>query len=391
MTMKIEKEHIDHIRDTFAALSSKEELLELLNYANKLIYGDKANAFELKQLTFYANPSLSTKRYRTFTIKKKSGEDRTIHAPVNGLKSILRALNLVLQCISEPHEAATGFIPERSIVDNAKKHVGFNYVYNIDLKDFFHSFDRNRVKMGFIYPPFNLNGCNEPLAFTLASLCTHPIRIDDKEVTVLPQGSPTSPTITNFLCQKLDRRLNGFAKRFGVNYTRYADDITFSSNHNVYHQEEFQKELIRRIEEDQKLKINAKKTRLQKANFRQEATGLIVNDKVNVRKRYVKQIRMWLYYWEKYGYAHAELLFRKDYTQDKGHVKDGNAGMVNVIDGKLQFLKMVKGPEDATYMQLNKRFDKLLGKKDRISLIIKEWETNGIEKAIELYLNKEHQ
>src|SRR5690606_27764009 len=118
--------------------------------------------------------------------------------------------------------------------------------------------------------------------------------------TVLPQGSPTSPILTNMLCRKLDRRLTGLAKRYNLTYTRYADDITFSSSHNIYNDEVFDKELKRIIEEDQNLVINPKKTRLQKAGYRQEATGLIVNDKVNVRKRYVKQIRMWLYYWEKY-------------------------------------------------------------------------------------------
>lgn len=67
--------------------------------------------------------------------------------------------------------------------------------------------------------------------------------------------------------------------------------------------------------------INTEKTRLQKSCYRQEATGLIVNDKVNVRRRYVKQIRMWLYYWEKYGYEKAEQIFKRDYIADKGHVK----------------------------------------------------------------------
>ena len=153
--------------------------------------------------------------------------------------------------------------------------------------------------MGFMYEPFNLNGKKEPLAFLLASLCTHPFEIDGEVKTVLPQGSPTSPTLTNILCRKLDRRLTGLAYRFGATYTRYADDITFSSPHNIYTDEAFNKELKRIIEEDQKLVINPKKTRLQKAGYRQEATGLIVNEKVNVRRRYVKQIRMWLYYWEK--------------------------------------------------------------------------------------------
>ncbi len=357
--MKIEQAHIDQIRKQFAELQSKKDLIMLLSQAKHMLYGEKCKPVQLKSLTYYANPTLCKKRYQTFTIKKKSGTDRTIHAPVKGLKSILRSLNFVLQCMYEPHKAAIGFVLEKSIVDNAKKHVGQHYVLNIDLKDFFHTFDRNRVKMAFMYEPFNLNGDKEPLAFLLASLCTHPIEVDGEVKTVLPQGSPTSPTLTNILCKKLDRRLTGLAKRFGATYTRYADDITFSSPHNVYTDEEFNKELKRIIEEDQKLTINPKKTRLQKAGYRQEATGLIVNDKVNVRRRYVKEIRMWLYYWEKYGYEKAEQIFKRDYMADKGHVKNLNAHLVNVLDGKLEFLKMVKGMEDGTYKGLKKRFEKL--------------------------------
>lgn len=383
--MKIEQAHIDQIRKEFAELQSKEELVKLLSDAKNMLYGEECKPFELKSLTYYANPTLCKKRYQTFTIKKKSGADRTIHAPVKGLKSILRSLNFVLQCVYEPHAAATGFVLEKSIVDNAKKHVGHHYVLNMDLQDFFHTFDRNRVKMGFMYEPFNLNGDKEPLAFLLASLCTHPFEVDGEEKTVLPQGSPTSPTLTNILCKKLDRRLTGLANRFGATYTRYADDITFSSPHNIYTDEEFNKELKRIIEEDQKLVINPKKTRLQKAGYRQEVTGLIVNDKVNVHRRYVKQIRMWLYLWEKWGYEVAQQKFLNDYIADKGHVKNINAQLVNVLDGKLEFLKMVKGAEDGTYKGLKERFDILVGFTDPINKVLNAWQTEGIDQAMSIY------
>jgi len=383
--MKIEKEHIDLIRKKFAAMRTKEELVSLLNEAKNLLYGKECTPFQLKSLTYYANPEVSKKRYTKFSVKKKSGGERIINAPVSGLKSLLRALNFVLQCIYEPHIAATGFVLDKSIVDNAKLHAGNHHVYNIDLKDFFHSFDRNRVKMGFVFEPFNLSGDREPLAFLLASLCTHPFEINGEIKTVLPQGSPTSPTITNILCKKLDRRLTGLANRFGLKYSRYADDITFSSPHNIYTDEEFLKELNRIIEEGQKLVINPDKTRLQKTAFRQEVTGLIVNEKVNVRKRYVKQIRMWLYYWEKYGYEKAQQIFKRDYITDKAHVKKGEPNLINVLDGKLEFLKMVKGFENSTYKTLKKRFDKLIGFRSPLITIMDIWENEGIDKAMNVF------
>ncbi len=384
--MKIEQEHIDKIRTNFSEIESKKDLVDLLNMVKLMLYGEdvKTNPIRLGSLLYYANPNLCKKRYNTFNVKKKSGENRIIHAPVKGLKSILRVLNFVLHCINTPHKAATGFVPNKSIVDNAKKHVGTRYVFNIDLKDFFHSFDRNRVKLGFMYEPFGLNEDREPLAFLLASLCTHPFEVDGEIKTVLPQGSPTSPTLTNILCRKLDRRLTGLANRFGATYTRYADDITFSSPHNIYTKDEFQKELTRIIE-DQGFSIQDKKTRLQKAAYRQEVTGLIVNDKVNVHRRYIKQIRMWLYYWERYGHEKAEQIFMSDYLKDKGYIKNINANFVNVIDGKLEFLKMVKGEGDGTYRRLKGRFDKLSGAMSPLGEILDIWENEGIEKAMEFF------
>ena len=403
--MKIEQQHIDQIRQKFASMQNKEELVSLLSEAKNILYGKECKPFELKSLTYYANPDLCKKRYTKFTVKKKSGGERTINAPVSGLKSILRSLNFILQSVFEPHNAATGFVLNKSIVDNAMVHVGNHHVYNLDLKDFFHSFDRNRVKMGFIYEPFNLNDEREPLAFLLASLCTHPFEVNGEIKNVLPQGSPTSPTITNILCKKLDRRLTGLANRFGAKYTRYADDITFSSPHNIYTDEDFKKELERIITEDNLLKvngkqiaigpqlnINTKKTRLQKSAHRQEVTGLIVNNKVNVKQRYVKQIRMWLYYWEKYGYEKAQQIFTKDYITDKGHVKKGKPNLVNVLDGKLEFLKMVKGVEHSTYKTVKKRFDKLTETKEKIqtekvdlNAVIDTILNKGLEQGIQLF------
>lgn len=383
--MKLDQQHIDHIKTKFKGLKSKEQLLTILNEVNHILYGKECTLLLLKRLSYYSNPKLSKKRYTSFTIAKKSGGKRTIHAPVNGLKHILKPLKTILNVVAEPHFKATGFVPGKSIVDNAKQHVGNHYVYNMDIQDFFHSFDRNQVKLGFMRAPFNLRGEMEPVAFLLASLCTHPFEIDGQEKTVLPQGAPTSPTITNILCVNLDRRLHGLAKRFNITYSRYADDITFSSQTNVFKNEEFLKELHRIITEDQKLVINENKTRLQQAGYRQEVTGLTVNSKVNVNTRYIKQLRMWLYYWETYGYAKAETIFKKDYVADKGHVKKGTPSFENVLMGKLEYLKMVKGEQDGTYKKLRQRFIELQQHDSEIEKILKLWERDGIDRAIELY------
>lgn len=468
--MKLEQVHIDQIRTAFEKMQSREDLLHVLNEAKPLVYGDKAVPFELKQLTWYANPKLGRKRYAEFKIKKKSGAERCIHAPIKGLKSLQKTLSFVLQCVYEPHNAAMGFVRDRSIVDNAKLHVGSRYVYNIDLKDFFPSVDQARVWKCFQLKPFNLNKessiepqymkwedfkkehliteelgtflrgkgrmfTNTPygtlyvannfdkekdkyillnrnslntkvgkslegtlwlvnkipdtsrldVANIIASLCCTEMEVERKNETgewekvkrnVLPQGAPTSPLITNIVCQRLDYLLTGVAKRFGLKYSRYADDITFSSMHNVYQPEsEFLKELYRIIV-GQNFHIKESKTRLQKDGYRKEVTGLLVNVKVNVQQRYIKQLRMWLYYWERYGYERASGFFLQQYIADKGYVKNGKPDMANVISGKLDYLKMVRGEDNELYLKLKSRFDKQTGKNSSTT------ESISLEKSI---------
>lgn len=388
--MKVEQQHIDQIRQDFLAIASKEDLVLLLTKAKRLFYDkEEISPVRLRSLNYYANPKFTKKRYKTFRVKKKSGGERIINAPVKGLKGILRPLNFVLQCVAEPHQAATGFVMGKSIVDNARAHVNQHYVFNTDLKDFFHSFDRNRVKMGLWYHYFKMDKAKEPIAFLIAALVTHPFEIDGETRVALPQGSPCSPTLTNILCKQLDRRLAGLAKRFGAVYTRYADDITFSCSRNIFNQKEFQDELKRIIEEDQQLEINEKKTRLQKNGYRKEVTGLVVNDKVNVRRRYIKDLRKWLYLWGRYGYKKAEEKFLSDYMGGKGHVKKDTPNMVFVLDGKLEYLKMVKGVNNRTYFKLKNRFEKLITKEDTLSEVLDIWESEGIEKAMGFFYKKD--
>lgn len=208
---------------------------------------------------------------------------------------------------------------------------------------------------------------------------------------VLPQGAPTSPVITNIVCQRLDYRLSATARRFGLKYSRYADDITFSSMHNVYQPgSEFLTEL-HRIIKDQKFHINESKTRLQKEGYRQEVTGLVVNEKANVQQRYIKQLRMWLYYWERYGYEKAFGFFLNQYLANKIDKTISNTEMANVIFGKLEYLKMVKGEKNEVYRTLLDRFRSISGKiilnkeDDHLVKTLDLLIAKGIDKAMEYY------
>ena len=396
--MKLLDEHIQSIGKDFASMQTKEDFLNLLNSVKRIVYGENCIPFEARQFNYHINPKLNSQRYRQYHVRKKSGGERTICAPCNGLKAIQKCLNVVFQALYTPHINTYGFVPDKSIVGNAKNHVGSIYIYNIDMKDFFPSIDQARIWGRLRYPPFNLNTENDriKIANMIASLCCHEMEVERLNESgswetvmkrVLPQGAPTSPVLTNIICERLDYLLTGVAKRFGLRYSRYADDITFSSMHNVYQKDsEFIKELERIIKE-QGFVIKPSKTRLQKTGYRQEVTGLIVSDRVNVQKRYVKQLRKWLYYWETYGYDQAYAYFFPKYLEDKGHVKTGTPTMENVLAGKLEFLKMVKGSENSTYLKLKERFERLVSKtkSNFVTAILDVWEKDGIEKAMEFY------
>lgn len=397
--MLLPEEQISIVRANFKNMNSLHDLVELINIVNGMLYPGYANLkpVKLKSITYYSNPKLASKSYSVFDVPKKTGGKRQIHAPVNGLKHIQQTLAVILQCIFEPHPAAKGFVAGKAITDNAKPHIGKNYVFNIDLKDFFPSVDKPRFWKRLQYPPFNLNKETGRLeiANRLAGLCFTEMdverNIDNQwqivNLDVLPQGAPTSPVITNIIAERLDKRLSGLAKRFGCTYTRYADDITFSSMHNVYQPDgDFRKEL-KRIVDSQSFVINQKKTRLQKNEHRQEVTGITVNEKLNVNRRYIKQLRHWLYFWEKYGEEKANDLFIKAYSADKGHVNQEEPAMRQVIDGKLLYLKMVKGEDDTTYLKLKNRFEALKDGTRPIDInkLLNIWENKGVEAAMNYY------
>lgn len=369
--MKLDSSKTDFIYKAFHDMKSKEDFLILLNFAKKEIYGEQALPIEMRNLNYYISSGSKQNRYTKFTIKKKSGEDRIIHSPVTGLKVIQKCINLIFQSTYKANPAATGFVVGKSIVDNAKIHSGKNYVLNLDLKDFFSSIDQARVWGRLQAPPFNLNEQNGrlKLANIIACLCCHEMIVDRLDSTnrwiktvknVVPQGAPTSPALINIICQRLDYYLSAVAKRFSVNYTRYADDITFSSDHNVYQKNgDFITE-VERIIKDQNFSIKDTKTHLQKSGYRQQVTGLVVNHRPNVHGRYIKQIRHWLYAWEKHGFDYASNFFLEPYLKDKINPKTKIPDINNVLHGKLNYLKMVKGFDNPVYLKLNERFERLL-------------------------------
>ncbi|MDD6140162.1 MAG: reverse transcriptase domain-containing protein, partial [Bacteroidales bacterium] len=335
-------------------ISTAGDLATVLDEIKRNEFGKVRYGISEKMLRYFSSDSISPKRFRTFHIKKKSGGLREIKAPCRQLDVILSCVNILLKSIYEPSDAAMGFASGRSVLKNAQVHVGHHYVFNIDLKDFFPSIHQARVWKRLQLAPFNFS---IEIANILAGLCcSYDANV---KANVLPQGSPASPLLTNAICDKLDRRMKGVAKRFGLHYSRYADDMTFSSMHNVYQEEsEFRAE-IQRIITEQGFCMNERKTRLQKTGARQEVTGLTVNAKANVSRKYISDLRWILSVWEKEGYAKAYAMFYPKYKYEKGYIKKGEPVMENVIGGKLNYLRMVRGENNLAYSKLQARYDAL--------------------------------
>lgn len=330
------------------------DLANVLEKIKQQLFGSVRYSISEKMLKHFSNDKIAPKRFRMFHIRKKSGGLREIKAPCRQLDVILTCVNELLKSVYTPSEAAMGFTSGKSVLDNAQIHVGHNYVFNIDLKDFFPSIPQARVWKRLQLSPFNFS---TEIANVLAGLCC----TFDEEVgrNVLPQGSPASPLLTNAICDTLDRRMRGVAKRFGLHYSRYADDMTFSSMHNVYQENGAFRQEISRIIKEQGFIMNDNKTRLQKAGARQEVTGLTVNAIANVSRKYISDLRWILHIWEKEGYAKAYALFYPKYKHEKGYIKKGEPVMENVIGGKLNYLRMVRGANNPAYQKLQSRYDAL--------------------------------
>ena len=153
--------------------------------------------------------------YKTFSIPKKSGGVRHIEAPCKRLKEMQRWIKDEIVDKFVVSEYATGFRRSMAIVDNARKHVGKELVINMDIQDFFPSVTYAEILLMFMYA-----GYRKDVAHLLTKLCTN-------AENVLPQGSPASPSISNHILLKLDKRLGRLAESVGADYSRYADDITF--------------------------------------------------------------------------------------------------------------------------------------------------------------------
>ncbi|MEJ6531908.1 TIR domain-containing protein [Pseudoalteromonas sp. NFXS39] len=301
-----------------------------------------------------------SQNYNSYTVTKKSGKKRVIDSPNSSIKILQNKVRPLIEAHYRVKKPVHGFVGGgKSIVTNAEQHKKKNYVLNVDLQDFFHSVNFGRVRGIFINTPFNMGA---PAATVLAQLCTHNGR--------LPQGASTSPVLSNLAATTLDKKLVQIAKKFHLTYTRYADDLTFSSNKPLPKalverklQDNGQDKdrvgsLLEKVIKDAGFEINHDKTRLQHKSQRQEVTGLVVNEGVNINRKFIRKTRAMIHEWDK-NLREAEIRFIKQ----RYHVSDSEINIENLngsifkraVYGNLSFIKMVKGEEHSPYLNLCKK------------------------------------
>lgn len=284
-------------------------------------------------------------KYSRFQIPKKNGAPREILAPCDELKALQRKLKSLLdECLENIEKKRSplgslshGFKAGHSIITNADPHRKRLYVFNVDIKGFFDSIHLGRIR-GFLInnKDFNLNA---KVATILAQIMCHEDR--------LPQGSPVSPVASNLIGHLIDVRMVQLAKRLGCTYSRYADDITFSTN-----KPEFPVEIAYRLEQSHDwipggalLKVihksgfglNHEKTRMQYARAQQTVTGLVVNKTTNTPAEFRRKVRAMTHklFMDGEYYVHEE-------ATPKSRIKiELNHGKLNKLEGMYSYIYMV--------------------------------------------------
>jgi RNA-directed DNA polymerase len=304
----------------------------------------------LRTLTWWIWALDEEKRYRFFELSRRNGSaPRPIHAPIRPIKDLQRKLADILLASYRPRVHVHGFVLDRSPVTNARVHQGQQWVLRVDLNEFFPSINFGRVRGMFMSHPFNYP---PDVATLLGQICCHKNQ--------LPQGAPTSPIVSNYICRSLDSALSRLARLERCRYTRYADDLCFSTDRNVFPQvlgsieagEAVIGALLTEAIETNGFTVNPSKTRLMRRTQRQRVTGLVVNRKVNVTRQYVRSLRSLLYIWGRYGEEHAAKALEQTNPHPNWPPDKPRPAFKQVVRGRVQHVGSIKGWSSPVYVRL---------------------------------------
>lgn len=302
--------NIESYNNTGYVFFNDEHLKEILN---------KFNVVDTPQNTDYS----------TINIAKKSGKIRAVNIPYYGLKKFQQFINKDILSQCETSTYCHAYVKNKSILTNASMHSNKKLVICIDIKDFFNSF-----KIGQVVNVFTNLGYNYEISSRLASLCTCNGS--------LPIGAPTSPSLCNIIFKDYDIEIAKLASKYDLIYTRYADDLTFSTDNDDINTSDFI-ENISKLLKLWSFELNEKKTKIYPCKGKQEVTGLIVNDGVKVKSKIKKEVQKDLYYSIKYGISTHLNNKYSNYCSFNDKTKNYiESKFLMRLYGKINFIKMIE-------------------------------------------------
>lgn len=244
--------------------------------------------------------------YSRYSIPKKSGGVRMISAPRTYLKSIQWWILDNILVSATPSEIAQGFVRGRSYATNASLHMNSNHLLNVDIRNFFQNITDLQVYEQFLRLGYDRNGAEVLTELTTLDGCT-------------PTGAPTSPQLGNLVLKEFDEELLAFCKIENLKCTRYADDITISGASRI------DQSLIGKVSDllsEYGFELNPTKTKFMGRGQRMEVTGLLINEKLNINRKWRNRVR---------GLLHRASL-RPDEFRDKKGLLSGINGTLVMID-----------------------------------------------------------
>lgn len=293
---------------------------------------------------FYLQSLILRPAYHLFTIPKRDGTTRWIEDPPPKLKSIQRTINRMLECAYHLHRsnAAFGFMihvrndpDERNILTNAKRHLYNSFLVKFDLEDFFHQVKTNRIVSIFMTKPFNFD---EATATLISGLCTHDGR--------LPMGSPASSSISNFATLALDNQLEAYCTAQAITYTRFVDDMSFSSAR-AFTDEQLQ--TLKSIIDENHFIINESKFKVYQPDEERIITGLKLTNQVELTDEFAISLELELKNYRSLMFTHKRF-----------------GGMLNLrvlkayeekIEGSIRFAGFIMGDECTQIAGWKKEFE----------------------------------
>lgn len=284
-------------------------------YNNLLSSFNLVNTTDIKKINkiLYNISNNIDANYEEIIIHKKSGGLRFLYEPSKELKNIQKR---ILKNVLEEKKLSNysyAYRKKVSVLDNAKPHVKKDVIVKLDIKDFF-----DNITFNMVYDScFNETLYPKRMGMLFTNLCMY----NNK----LPQGAPTSGFISNIVLRNFDEKIGSYCEKRKISYTRYSDDLTFSGNFNV-------NDLIKYVNKllyEYNFRLNKKKIKVVRKKTRQRVTGIVVNEKVNIRRNYKRKIRQEVYYIKKYNL--------KDHLKNITYKSDEETYLLNLL-GRINFV-----------------------------------------------------